>query len=117
MDSELQQMCLTMYSQARQIKQLVYDSGPENGFDSHASPQINELIEATRRLSQENKELKEVLETLKLRDSRLDKVDRMQRELDKLMASTETEKRAWQMKEADLLSKLEFKEKELRQNL
>jgi len=57
--------------------------------------------------------LKQVVQTLKVRDSRLDKVDAMQRELENLMASTETEKRAWQMREAGLLSKINQKEKEL----
>ena len=57
--------------------------------------------------------MKQVVQTLKVRDSRLDKVDAMQRELENLMASTETEKRAWQMREAGLLSKINQKEKEL----
>ncbi len=57
--------------------------------------------------------MKQVVQTLKVRDSRLDKVDAMQKELENLMASTETEKRAWHMREAGLLSKINQKEKEL----
>ena len=38
----------------------------------------------------------------------------MQRELEKLMASTEADKRAWQKKESELLTKLELKDKELK---
>ena len=55
---------------------------------------------------EENKSLKEVIQTLQVRDSRLEKVDFMQAELEKLIKSTESDKLAFLEKERELIGHL-----------
>lgn len=72
MESELQQLRLTVGQQAYKIKQLIHDSRGDS------DRRVSELLEANISYEREVKELRELVETLKLRDSRLNKVDTMQ---------------------------------------
>lgn len=75
---------------------------------------LDDLIQTTKRLEEENLELKRMVESLEVRERKLDRVDLLKNELDKLMEATETDKRAFESREETLMRQLADKDDELR---
>ena len=74
---------------------------------------VEELFQQMKRLEAENLDLKELVETMQVRDVRLDKVDLMQDELEKLIITTDEDKRAWKKREEELLQMLQAKDSDM----
>ena len=91
----------------------MYDNGGQSPTDRN-TPYLNHGGQNDQRLIEENHSLKEVIQTLQVRDSRLEKVDFMQAELEKLIKSTESDKLAFLEKERELIGHLQIKDAELR---